>query len=169
MPGGISRAMRMIPVIVDIARDIEKICPKAYFLNYSNPMAIICRAVDKAGYKTIGLCHSFNHIEAYLANFIGAERSKFRCYGIGINHLTFMYDIRYKGKNAIPAILKRYSGIKAKGIDYSTVGPLWFDEIDPSIPVQVTGIYQSFLPSFSRGDHIMVKSLVLMHIHSNAA
>jgi len=133
MPGGISRAMRMVPVMIDIARDIEKICPEAYFFNYSNPMAIICRAVDKLGYKTVGLCHSFNQIEGYLAEFIGAERSKFRCYGIGINHLTFMYDIRYKGKNAIPAILKKYAEIKAKGIDYSVVGPLWFDEIDPNI------------------------------------
>ena len=133
MPGGISRAMRMVPVMVDITRDIERICPNAHFFNYSNPMAIICRAIDKSGYKTTGLCHSFNNIESYLAKFIGADRSKFKCYGVGTNHLTFMYDIRYMGKNAIPAILKKYSEIKSKGIDYSVCGALWFDKIDPLI------------------------------------
>jgi alpha-galactosidase len=133
MVGGISRAMRMVPAMVDIARDINKLCPDAYFFNYSNPMGIICRAIDKAGFKATGLCHGVNQIEAYLANFIGADRSKFRSYGIGINHLTFMYDIRSKGKDAKPDILKKYAEIKARGIDYSNAGALWFDEVHPGL------------------------------------
>ncbi len=130
MPGGISRAMRMVPVMVDIAKDISQLCPNAYFFNYSNPMAIICRAIDKAGYSTIGLCHSYNQIEGYLSNFIGADRKRFKCYGVGVNHLCFMFDIRYKGKDARAAILEKYQDMKRKGLEYGQCGPLWFDPFD---------------------------------------
>lgn len=132
MPGGISRAMRMVPVMIDIVKDIKRLCPQAYFMNYSNPMAIICRAIDKAGYQTIGLCHSYNQIENYLTKFINADRSKFKCYGVGINHLCFLFDIRYKGKDARPIILKKYKEMKEKGLTYAQCGPLWFDDFDPS-------------------------------------
>ena len=47
MPGGISRALRMIPVMIEIARDIKELCPDAYFFNYSNPMTAICAAIRK--------------------------------------------------------------------------------------------------------------------------
>ncbi|NQT88331.1 hypothetical protein HQ560_16310, partial [bacterium] len=58
MPGGLSRALRMIPAMVDIARDALELCPGARFFNYSNPMTAVCRAVRKAtGAHVIGLCH----------------------------------------------------------------------------------------------------------------
>ena len=57
-PGGISRAMRMIPQLIEIARDVERLCPNAMFFNYSNPMTMNCMAVRRAtGVPVIGLCH----------------------------------------------------------------------------------------------------------------
>ena len=57
MPGGISRAMRMIPAVLDIASDIERLCPKAQFINYANPMTAIVRALRrKTSLPVIGLC-----------------------------------------------------------------------------------------------------------------
>lgn len=130
MPGGISRAMRMVPVMTAIAGDVERLCPQAYFFNYSNPMAIICRAIDKAGYRAIGLCHSYNQIENYLARYINVRRDRFKCYGVGINHLCFLYDIRYKGRDARPLILEKYREMKERGLVYEQCGQLWFDEFD---------------------------------------
>jgi len=77
MPGGISRAMRMVPATLEIVRDIQKFCPKAYFFNYSNPMAIICRAVRKAlNYPITGLCIGTIGSERHIADFMGYERSR---------------------------------------------------------------------------------------------
>lgn len=57
-PGGISRALRNTPVVLEMAKDMEEICPDAWFINYSNPMTMICRAVTKVTrIRTIGLCH----------------------------------------------------------------------------------------------------------------
>ena len=57
-PGGIMRALRNIPVLVGIARDMEEICPDAWMLNITNPMTTLCRAVTReTSVKTVGLCH----------------------------------------------------------------------------------------------------------------
>lgn len=115
MPGGISRAMRMIPAMLDITRDIEQLCPDAYFFNFSNPMAIICRAVKKAtAHPMVGLCHGVNQIERYLAQFAGIEKEHLTTYAVGINHLTFIYDIRYKGEDLKPLLRKKLGEIKGK-------------------------------------------------------
>ncbi|MDO8685041.1 MAG: alpha-glucosidase/alpha-galactosidase, partial [Clostridiales bacterium] len=77
MPGGISRAMRMIPAMIEIVRDVERLCPITQFFNYSNPMTMICRAVRKfTGFPIIGLCHGITYTEDYLARFAGLDRKK---------------------------------------------------------------------------------------------
>ena len=64
MPGGISRAMRMIPALVDIAQDVKSLCPEALFINYANPMTANCWAIRKAtGVPVVGLCHGVFHVE----------------------------------------------------------------------------------------------------------
>ena len=99
MPGGISRAMRMVPAMVEIAKDIRKYAPNARFINYSNPMAVICRALHMTGdFPVTGLCHGVPHSERMIANFMGYEFSRFTALGAGINHCTFLYDFRYDGR-----------------------------------------------------------------------
>ncbi|SLN74373.1 family 4 glycosyl hydrolase [Roseisalinus antarcticus] len=105
MPGGISRAMRMIPPMLDIARDIAELCPDAYFFNYSNPMTAICRAIRKeTGVPVIGLCHGVLHIEHQIARFLGAPEGSVTSFGHGLNHLTFLTRLRLNGADAIPLI-----------------------------------------------------------------
>jgi alpha-galactosidase len=105
MPGGISRALRMIPQMVAIAEDIAKLCPQAYFLNYSNPMTAICRAVRvKTGVPIIGLCHGVHYVEGVLARFLGVEEGSLTTFGVGLNHLTFLTRILYHGKDATPLL-----------------------------------------------------------------
>lgn len=105
MPGGISRAMRMIPQMVAIAEDIARLCPAAHFLNYSNPMTAICRAIRlKTGVPVVGLCHGVHHVENQLAHFLGREEGSISSFGVGLNHLTFLTDIRCHGEDARPLI-----------------------------------------------------------------
>src|ERR687898_513031 len=66
--GGIMRALRTIPVMLDIGRQMEHVCPDALFLNYTNPMAMLCMAMDRATtVRTVGLCHSVQRTAADLA------------------------------------------------------------------------------------------------------
>jgi alpha-galactosidase len=105
MPGGISRAMRMIPQMVAIAEDIKELCPDAYFFNYSNPMTAVCRAIRlKTGVPVIGLCHGVHWVEGVLERFLGIEEGSITSFGVGLNHLTFLTDIRYNGKDAMPLL-----------------------------------------------------------------
>ncbi|HEV2107742.1 MAG TPA: hypothetical protein VGR16_05725, partial [Thermomicrobiales bacterium] len=80
--GGIMRGLRTIPVMLDIARDMEQVCPDALFLNYVNPMAMLCWAVGRATtIKTVGLCHSVQGTARELANDLGVPLTEidYRC------------------------------------------------------------------------------------------
>ena len=105
MPGGIARAQRMIPQMIAIAKDIERLCPNAYFFNYSNPMTSIVTAVRKAtNVNIIGLCHGVIYGERYLARMLGCDVSQITTLYAGLNHLTFFYDIRVDGVDAKPRL-----------------------------------------------------------------
>ena len=105
MPGGISRAMRMIPQMVAIAEDIGRLCPQAHFFNYGNPMTAICRAIRlKTGVPVVGLCHGVTYVESLLAKFLGREAGSISSSGVGLNHMTFLTDIRVDGQDATPLI-----------------------------------------------------------------
>ena len=105
MPGGISRAMRMIPATVAIARDIAALCPEALFINYANPMTANCWAVHKAtGVPVIGLCHGVNHIEGFMASQAGLDRRRTSSLAVGVNHLTWMTEFRHEGADAWPLV-----------------------------------------------------------------
>ncbi|MBV9697963.1 MAG: hypothetical protein JO005_13635 [Gammaproteobacteria bacterium] len=105
MPGGISRAMRMIPQMVAIAEDVARYCPQAHLLNYGNPMTAICRAIRrKTGVPVVGLCHGVTYVEGLLAGFLGEEQGSISSFGVGINHLTFLTDIRCHGVDVRPRL-----------------------------------------------------------------
>lgn len=114
MAGGISRAMRMIPALVAIAEDVVKLCPQATFINYSNPMTANCWALRKAtGVKVIGLCHGVHDVTRELAQFIGAPPAEVTSLFMGVNHFTWIYDLRWRGEDAWPLVRARV----AQGVD----------------------------------------------------
>ena len=97
--GGIMRALRTIPVLVDICRDMEELCPNVTFLNYANPMAMICWALSQAcTVKTIGLCHSVQGTAEQLARDIGVPIEEINYVCAGINHMAFY--LRFERKTA---------------------------------------------------------------------
>ncbi len=110
--GGIMRGLRTIPVILDICRDMEELCPDALLLNYVNPMSMLCWAISRnSTIKTIGLCHSVQHTAHQLAEDLGidADTVEFRC--AGINHMAFYLDFQQRqGKELVdlyPRIAER--------------------------------------------------------------
>ncbi|MDR1570074.1 MAG: alpha-galactosidase [Oscillospiraceae bacterium] len=107
-PSGVFRYLRTIPVILDIARDIDRYCPEAVFLNYTNPMAMLCRAVQGVfpHMKTTGLCHSVQGTASMLARWIGAKDEEITYTCAGINHQAFYTKFLWNGKDAYPLIHK---------------------------------------------------------------
>jgi alpha-galactosidase len=106
-PSGIFRALRTIPVMLEILADIEALCPRAIVLNYTNPMAMLCRAMqEKTRTSVTGLCHSVQGTAAMLARWIGAPMNEvsYRC--AGINHQAWYLEYLWNGKDAYPLIRK---------------------------------------------------------------
>ncbi len=100
MPGGASRALRMIPAMVEIARDVRELAPAALFFNYSNPMTAICRAVDRAtGAGMIGLCHGVTHTARYLARMLAVAPEQLDYTAVGLNHLTWFTALSSDGQD----------------------------------------------------------------------
>ncbi|MDN5276391.1 MAG: alpha-galactosidase [Clostridiales bacterium] len=104
-PAGIFRALRTIPVMLDICRDIERYCPDAILLNYTNPMAMLCRAMQgETKVKVTGLCHSVQGTAEMLASWIGAPIEEITYVCAGINHQAWFLEFKWNGKDAYPLI-----------------------------------------------------------------
>jgi alpha-galactosidase len=106
-PSGIFRALRTIPVMLGIARDMERYCPAATMLNYTNPMAMLCRAMQReTSIRLTGLCHSVQGTAMMLARWIGAPYEEITYTCAGINHLSWYLKYEWKGQDAYPLIRK---------------------------------------------------------------
>ena len=106
-PAGIFRTLRTIPVMLDICRDIENYCPEAVVLNYTNPMAMLCRAMQgQSKVNVTGLCHSVQGTAKMLAKWIGAPMDEITYTCAGINHQAFYLEYKWNGKDAYPLIRK---------------------------------------------------------------
>jgi len=104
---GIFRALRTIPVMLDIAHDMERLCPDATMLNYTNPMAMLCRAMQRESkIQLTGLCHSVQGTAKMLAGWIGAPMSEITYTCAGINHMAWYVKFDWNGKDAYPLIRK---------------------------------------------------------------
>lgn len=106
-PSGIFRFLRTLPPMLEILKDIEKYCPNAVFLNYTNPMAMLCRAMQGVSNVTIsGLCHSVQGTAEMLARWINAPMDEVTFTCAGINHQAHYLEYKWNGKDAYPLIYK---------------------------------------------------------------
>lgn len=111
MPGGSSRALRMIPAMVAIAVDVLDLCPQALFFNYGNPMGPVCRAVRKAtGAEMVGLCHGVFSVAYELADKLGVPRDRIAYTALGMNHLTWFTELSLDGADLMPRLLAMADG-----------------------------------------------------------
>jgi alpha-galactosidase len=104
--GGIFRALRTIPVMRGIARDMSEECPDAWLLNYTNPMAMLCWAVYEGSSidRVVGLCHSIQGTTHRLAELVGVPFDEVMFLGAGINHQSFILRFERGGENLYPLL-----------------------------------------------------------------
>ncbi|MBN1461261.1 MAG: hypothetical protein JXA57_17165 [Armatimonadetes bacterium] len=131
-PGGWSRGLRTIPVLVDIARDMEELCPGAWLLNVTNPMTTLTRAVHKAtSIPCIGLCHEMVHCLKDLEPMLGASGTEIGWRAAGINHCSWMLEIRVGDQDGLEMIREHW---RTQGLPKDTVAPTLL-EIFGCLPV----------------------------------
>jgi len=106
--GGIFRALRTIPVMLDYCRVIEEVAPRAWLLNYSNPMAMLTGAILKASdVQTVGLCHSVQGCASHLCRELDLPSDNLRWKVAGINHQGWLLEVTRHGEDLYPEIKRR--------------------------------------------------------------
>ena len=130
MPGGISRLLRTVPVMVDIAKDIRELAADAFFFNYSNPMTANVMAMTRyAGVDVVGLCHGMHHVQRELAELIDVPFEDTSTLYAGINHLTFIYDFRLNGQSAWPLVERKRAEEGREAADPADIGNIFVEHI----------------------------------------
>ncbi len=117
--GGIFRALRTIPVLFDFAKDMEEVCPNAWFLNYTNPMAMLSGAMQRyTGVKTVGLCHSVQVCCEGLMKGLGMDYDESVQWKVaGINHQAWLLEVTKDGVDLYPEIKRRAAARTDKHTD----------------------------------------------------
>jgi alpha-galactosidase len=116
--GGLFRGLRTIPVMLDMAKDMEEVCPNAWLLNYTNPMAIVTGAMQQAtGIKTVGLCHSVQTCAKELLEGLGMDYHGVQWKIGGINHQAWLLEINKNGVDLYPEIRQKAAARTDKHTD----------------------------------------------------
>jgi alpha-galactosidase len=102
-PGGLARALRNVPVMVGIARAMERHCPDAWMLNLTNPMTVLTRAVGLTAprLKTVGLCHELFGVRGGLIRMFGGTENDFEFRVAGVNHLIWVLEMTIRGQDGL--------------------------------------------------------------------
>ena len=124
-PGGIFRALRHVPTLLEIARDMEDLCPKAYLFNYSNPLTVLTRAlIRETMIRAYGLCTGIFGTLGFLSDYLNSEPGETDLIVAGINHLCWVLDFTVRGEPGYPLLKGRLS---EKGVPKGYFGPLTFE------------------------------------------
>ncbi len=107
-PGGFAKALRTVPVILEIARDMEELCPDAWLINFANPSGILTEAVNNhTSIKCIGLCNVPINMERYVAEQLRTSVERIYCEFVGLNHLSWIKKIYVDGMDKTDALFKQ--------------------------------------------------------------
>lgn len=106
-PGGLARALRHIPILVGIARDMEDLCPAAVFYNFTNPLTVLTQAVNTlTKIRCVGLCIGPDLTWEHLCGVLGVEKKDTAATIAGINHCHWVLELRLRGEDAFPLLRK---------------------------------------------------------------
>ncbi len=104
-PGGIFRALRHIPALLEIARDMQELCPNAILFNYANPMAMCCSALGRMpGLQFVGLCHGVQTTMDLIASYTGVRKEEIDFVAAGINHMAWFLKLEHQGRDLYPVL-----------------------------------------------------------------
>jgi len=105
-PGGVFRALRTIPIMVDIVHDIQELCPHAVLLNYVNPMAMVCMAIGfTSDIQFTGLCHGVQTTLDLISRYVNVGKEDIDFFAAGINHMAWFLKLEKDGKDLYPTLL----------------------------------------------------------------
>ena len=126
-PGGISRSLRSVPVILEVARAMERRCPDALLVNVSNPLTALCRAVTReTSIRTIGLCAEVVGLKFVLSLLLDADFTSIDPVVAGVNHLPLVTSLRIGDRDGFAMLRRALSGEGGDG-GVDLTGPLWMD------------------------------------------
>jgi len=133
-PGGLARGLRHIPFAVQVARDMEHLCPQAFLLNLTNPMTTICRGVTRAtSVRTIGLCHEVTGVSYHLASLFDVPADTITLEVAGINHLPVILRFSVGGRDGMEVMRDWLAGhgtfALAKNVELNTVFDVFIDRL----------------------------------------
>ena len=167
-PGGIFYGLRNGFALLEICRDIEELCPDAWLLNYTNPMAIVCWAVkDLTKVKFVGLCHSIPQTADQLASYIDASPGEISYNAAGINHMAWFIEFKWKGRDAYPILKEKLSNPK---VYEDSSHPAYYDLVRIEV-FKALGYYVSessnhlseYLPYFRKNPSLIEHYHILTH------
>jgi alpha-galactosidase len=108
-PGGVFRALRHIPTLLEIARDMRELCPHAILFNYANPMAMCCWALGRVpGLQFVGLCHGVQTTMDLIASYTGVPKAEIDFLAAGINHMAWFLRLEHQGRNLYPTLKQNF-------------------------------------------------------------
>jgi alpha-galactosidase len=107
-PGGVFRAQRQIPVTLDLARDMEELCPDALILQYVNPMAMICWALGTTNVNFVGLCHGVQTTLDLISGYVDVPKEKIDYLCAGINHMGWFLKLEHNGQDLYPTLRENF-------------------------------------------------------------
>jgi alpha-galactosidase len=105
--GGLFRSLRTVPALREFARDIEEVCPDAFFLNYTNPMSVLTNVLLDEGVKAVGLCHSVQKCIPRLFEWLDMDTTGVNWKIAGINHMAWLLEVNKNGQDLYPEIKRR--------------------------------------------------------------
>jgi alpha-galactosidase len=148
-PGGLMKALRTVPVWLDVLRDCETLCPDAWVLNYTNPMSILCLAAARASrMRVVGLCHSVQGTSRQLAEYAGVPYEELEWECAGINHLSWFTKLRHGGRDLYPALRQKVAATRALW----EKDPVRFDMMEHfgAFVTESSGHFSEYLPYYRK-------------------
>ncbi len=108
-PGGVFRALRHIPALLEIANDMRELCPRAILFNYANPMAMCCWALGRVpGLQFVGLCHGVQTTMDLIASYSGVPKDEIDFLAAGINHMGWFLKLEHRGRDLYPILRENF-------------------------------------------------------------
>src|SRR3954467_3568574 len=108
--GGLAKALRTVPVVLDIAERVRRTNPDAWIIDFTNPVGIVTRALLSHGHKAVGLCNVAIGFQRRFAKLLGVTPDQVQLDHVGLNHLTWERGVTVNGENVLPKLLANYAG-----------------------------------------------------------